>query len=783
MKSFARFVQRNILYTLIEVVGMAVAIAFVLYIGTFLIGQFTSDSFVKREDNIYVGQSERTYLSSATVKEQMEGKFPEIQDICRVIGTSYFAGMSFEMHGGTENVTERQNALVADQNFFELFPFPLLEGNHSTALAAEHSILLSESCASRLFPDGSPVGKEIRLSLSESEVSLTVTGVFKDFRNTIFSPPDIIYRTDVFKSIASQYMGNGNGICAIFYKLHDGTDIDALAADILKILKENDFIYSHGVFNEFHLIQFRDISTNDIDASLPFEGIISKDFISIFIAAGLLLLIFALLNYVSLTVAQTGFRAREMASRRLAGAQRSGIVMRYLAESLAMTAVSFGLALLLSGAFAPQFSELVGKDVNPLQHVGVAEITFMAVFLILLSACAGIIPAMMVSRYKPIDVVRGNFARSSKMVISKVLIACQSVIAVACIAVAMVMVLQLRHMASKPMGYEREGRIAVVNANKASDYHVDELKSVAGVERVGWLQNDPMSLTLSGNSYKRNGEELKFDMFFGDQEAFDILGFKVIRQNSEPRDLNMWLTESVMVSLGLDYDCTYLELDNGAFQICGIIEDFYKGSASLTWSRPDFLTVPLVMESKGEETFSYLRSLVVQVSGDEDEVADRIREFYNEKGFTDEEIVVRTYNDITSLMYEPENKDIMLISTFSLLVILLASMSMLAMSMYYSKQHAKSAALHKVMGCGRGQLYLRTALGFIKAVGIAAVISCPMAYLAAGKWLENYSYRIDNHLWVYLLAALVMVLIALLSVTWQTIRLINTNPVEALKKE
>ncbi len=143
MKSFARFVQKNIIYTLIEIVGMAVAIAFVLYIGTFLIGQFTSDSFVKKDDNIYIGQSERTYLVSPTVKEQMEGKFPEIQGICRMISTSILAGSPFEMQGGVENKKERQNALIADANFFEMFPFPLAEGDHSTVLDAEHSVLLS----------------------------------------------------------------------------------------------------------------------------------------------------------------------------------------------------------------------------------------------------------------------------------------------------------------------------------------------------------------------------------------------------------------------------------------------------------------------------------------------------------------------------------------------------------------------------------------------------------------------------------------------------------------
>ncbi len=783
MKSFVRFVQRNIIYTLIEIVGMAVAIAFVLYIGTFLIGQFTSDSFVKKDDNIYIGRSERTYLVSATVKEQMEGRFPEIQGICRIISTSILAGSPFEMQGGLENKKERQNALVADANFFEIFPFPLAEGDLSTVLAAEHSILLSESCASRLFPDGSPVGRTILVSSSGTEIALNVTGVFKDFRNSIFSPPDIIYRTDVFESLAPQMVGNGNGVSTIFYKFADGADIPYMESEMLKVLKENDMIYKHAVFNEFRLVPFRDIATHEIEVPQPFEGIVSMDFISIFIAAGLLLMLFAILNYVSLTVAQTGFRAKEMASRRLVGEQRGGIIMRYLWESFVLTLLSFGLALIFSHTFAPQFSELVGKDVDPLQYTGTAGIIFMVGLVILLSLFAGIIPALMVSRYKPIDVVRGNFSRSSKMVTSKVLVALQSLIAVACISVALIMMFQLRHMINKPMGYERDGRIMVTNAAKASDYHVDELQSLAGVERIGWLQNPPMGMSLTGSTVYRGGQELKLDIFWGDQAAFEILGFKVIQQNMEPYNYTVWLPESVMTALGLGYDCTQIDLDNGAIPVCGIIEDFHKGSVKDDWSSPDFLTVAWIMEMEGESTFNVLNELVVYVSGDEDEAADRIKDFYREKGFSDEDIVVRTYNEVVSELFGLESQNLVMISVLALLVILLASMAMLAMSMYYSTQHAKTAALHKVMGCTRGELYRRTAWGFLKAVVVAAVVACPVAYLIAGKWLENYSYRIDNFWWVYLLAFLAMALVALLSVTWQTVRLINTNPVEALKKE
>ena len=780
MKTFFRFLGRNKLYTFIEVTGMAVAIAFVLFIGTFLINQFTADSQVKKQGNIYVGHFERLFICSGTVRGQLEGKFPEVQDMCRLMGTHYLSGIPFDMAYGDH--TERQHALMADKNFFEFFPFPLLEGTHEAALQEKNSILLSQSCAARLFGDRSPLGEMIKISVGEDEHIMNVTGVFKDFTNTAFHAPDIIYRIDVLED--HLLMSNGNGCTALFFRLADGTDIGQLGEKIEAVLQENDFLYMTKLLVAFDLVPFGEINRVPYDVSSPFEEIIDPGFIRLFLGAGVLLLLFAVLNYVSLTVAQTGFRAREMASRRLLGAQKNAIVCRYILESFILTAISFGFGLLLAWACAPYFSELVGKQIDPLGNFGWLEGLFMAAVVLLLSVCSGVVPALIVSKFKPIDVVRGNFARTSKMTLSKILITCQSVIALVTLSVAAVMLLQIRHMVSKPMGYERDGRIMIAKANKPSDYYIEELKSLACVEKVGWLQFAPSTVSTAGVTLPRNGVDCHLSAFFGDQAAFDILGFEVLRQNAESLNMSMWLTESAMTALGVGYDCTQLEFDNAGFPVCGVIRDFYRGDANGTsGTRSDFISVLWVMEVESENDFRTLRELVVKVAGDENEAVAKIREFYRSKGFAEDEIQVESYNQLNHDLYYTENKNLKLITLFTFLTLLLSSLAMLAMSAYYARQHSKEAAVRKVMGCSRGRIYLETAAGFMKSVLVAVVIALPVAWLIAAKWLESYNYRIENRLWVYLLAAVVMLAVAVVSVSWQTIRLMNTNPVEALKSE
>lgn len=678
---------------------------------------------------------------------------------------------------------DRQKAAIVDENFFTFFPFQLEAGTPESVLREKNSILVSYTFANKVFGKEDPIGKSVKIKVNNNVEVLSITGVFKDFTNTIFYAPEIIYRIDMLSQLDNSITGNGNGTTLLFMKLTEGTDIQSLENRMEEIVRKEDFLYVYGLFKDFILTPFDEISSCGVENTAPFEGVIESAFTDLFTAAGIFLLIFAVLNYISLTVAQTGFRAKEMASRRLLGTQKSGIIARYISESFILTVISFAFALILVKFMSPYLSELIWKDINPFKSMGWMEIVFMVTLLVLLSILSGIIPALLVSRYKPIDVVRGNFTKTSKMKLGKVLIGFQSGTAFLTLVIAAVMYIQLKHMSDRPMGYERDNRICIQNASKASDYHLDELMSLACVEKTGWLQFEPMTLGTSGMTFKINGTDYNFDMYFGDQNAFDIIGFKVLKKNGEPVNQSAWLPESSMRALGLNYDCTEIKLDDGGIiPVCGIIEDFHKGTA-YTGKRADFLNLAWIKEMEKDEDFRVLRILVAKVSGDENEAVDEIRAFYKSKGFSEEEIVVGTYNEMNYNLYDTENKNLKLLAIFTMITLLLTALAMFAMSTYYARQHSKEAALKKVMGCTRRELFMETSSGFLKSVGLSILIALPFSWFMSGKWLEGYSYRIDNPIYVYVLAVIIMFIIALLSISWQMIRLMNTNPVKSLKNE
>ena len=239
--------------------------------------------------------------------------------------------------------------------------------------------------------------------------------MFRDITNSVIRSPKIIYRIDQLQQLTDQIIRNGSGAVVTFFQLTPNVNISMLAAEMEKIVKEQDLIYKHGVFKEFHLMPFEDIVFSDNFTPLPFQNLVNKDYLKLYFAAGLLLLIFAILNYISLTVAQIGFRAREMATRRLVGAQRWQIVLKYIAEAFALTATSSILAIVLVKIFAPYLSEFTGLSTVTFEYIGWVEVIVMLGLVVLLSILTGIIPALMVLKYQPIDVVRGTFEKDVRM--------------------------------------------------------------------------------------------------------------------------------------------------------------------------------------------------------------------------------------------------------------------------------------------------------------------------------------------------------------------------------
>ena len=766
--------SRNKLYTLIEVIGMAIAIAFVIFIGVFVAEGYRTDYAIKKR-NIYVADADGYFLHTYPTKDIFADQFPEVTDMCRMMDMTELQGVSMDMVIGDQKM--KQNALVTDENFFQFFPLTLTEGSADRVLIG-NSVLLSESCARRCFSDQSVLGKTILLKFNQNELQVVVSGIYKDFQNTILPSPEIIYNFDCVKKTYPSLIHPGNGTVTLFLKLLPDADLHRLETKMLKVLKEKDLFFQQGIATKYRLTAFADIQQlEDVKWWGPFRNLIDPNFIRLFTAIGVLLLLFAALNYTSLTVAQAGFRAKEMAARQLLGAFKSDIVVRYLAEAFILTVFSFLISLLLMAFMSPYLKELVGQDLSPFADgIWQIEVVFMLAIILLLSLCSGIIPAALVARYKPIDVIRGNFTRNSKMTFGKVLIGIQGLFAFVTLVLAFTMGRQLQHMIHRPMGYERDGIVSVVFSNY-DDFHVDELKQLSCVEKIGFIQGSPMTGSSAFMTMDYKGEEYKVNAFYGDQNAFDILGFRVLQTFQESKENNVWLTESAQKALGVSNDSI-----SGSW-FCGVINDYKKGSA-VSVENAAYPNVYYLLEMHDGKNFEYIRNMIVKVKGDEDKSLKEIVQFYqSHPSYHGESLKINTFHKMNEQLYGYEFKTLKLLVSFSFITLALTVLALFAMSTYYARQHTKTVALCKILGSSKSSLYWNTCLSFLKPIGVALIMGVPASYWLVEKWLEGYSYRITLSLGIYLMVVSIVMAIAVLSVSWQTVRLMNANPVNLLKNE
>lgn len=782
MRSYFRFLSRNKGYTAIEVVGLSIALAFVVLIVAFVAGELGYDKQLKGTDQVYVAHGETFSIMSYTVGDLLVEEFPEVEDVCRMVSTNILSGSTMEVT--LREQTLPQEALVVDTNFFRFFRFPFVEGTSEESLQAPDAVVVSESFARRYFQEESPIGQRVEVTVGSLKKDLVISGVYETISRSVFPSMDLIYGVHHLAELSPNLIREGNGTAVNFFRLVPGTSVEALQEKALAHLKKNDILYRVGMEKEFLLSPFSQIHYGICVMHLPFVGRVNLSFILLFAAAAVLLLVFALLNYISLSVAQIGFRAREMATRRLLGEPKWKIMYRYIREAFLMTSCSFVLSLLLVKVFGPSAAVLLGKEVSLVDNLGVGGILVMVLLVAAVALLAGWVPAMLISRYKPIDVVKGTFAAPGKMRLGKAFICIQNVVTIATLCIALAMFVQFRYLLARDTGYERTGILAVEGAQRDADYLEDELLQLPFVEQVGWVQYSPAHSSRCGMGVSYQGEKLQLELMYGDSAAFRMLGFRVRSihtQQLEGQDGSLWLTEGAMTGMGLDYSADHVVLSGVSYPICGIIQDIQKGGRSLE----DCASSNLVWWNKTHQPgddLAYLRSLVVKVSGSEQEATAALQHFYDQR-LSQHNMSISSLQSIYRGYFSEEENNLKLITLFTLLVMMLTAMALLAMSTYYTRQQARNWSIRKVFGCSRKEVFWSMSWGFLKVVAVAALIAVPVGYLVVQQWLSGYVYRINNAWWIYGAAIVLIALVAILSVSYQTLQLMNTNPIRELKRD
>ena len=773
MKSFWNFLSKNKLYGAVNLVGLTVSMAFVLLLAVYVQRQLSTDSFQENADRIYMIANDHSINSAYWLDKRLKTSFPEIEKGCFVTDMSSTA---FTIH----DELVYGSVMAADSSFFEIFSYDLISGNKADWTVSWDRCMLSREFANAHFGDKDPVGQTIVMSEVEG-IEYTVCGIYEDFGNSILKAPDVLVRGELLPKVNpahNEELGNAAaGIC--FVMINPETDLKELQGKLLDWMEENYWIYKASC-DKVRIIPLRNIyfleeGTQDWTGTIQFGN---RNFVNLLLGMCLLLLAFAVLNYVNMTTALMGFRAKEMATRRLVGADKRGIFLKVISESTLICGISMLLAILLAEALAPTASRILEYQVSIFKAVTPVNVLLVLGFILVLGVISGIVPALLIQRAEPIEIVRGTLRHKTKTLYSKVIIVLQNVVTVVMLVSVLTMALQIRHMITADLGYNTKDILVIGNEFGTVEKLrplLDRLRAESCVEEVGLGKAIPLNGTNNLTMELADGNWVSFQQIVGDDGYFDILGLRIKQDNHQQQ--SWWLNEYAFKQIGKEESATeFLAADSDTYIIGGIYYDFKirpleaDQSAAMLYNIHEF----------PDDNFPW--TLLVKTTGDKvsarNQVEAAVAEVFPGKYF-DGEYMEKMIAD----GFRDESRVLRIVLIFTLLSILVSALGLFAMSSYYMQQETRSVSVKKVFGADYSGMLKELVLSFMKMVGIAFVVAIPVAWFIMNHWLSGYGHRIDLYWWIFAVAGLIVAFIAAISVLYQSIRTARTNPAEALKKE
>ncbi|RIJ48239.1 ABC transporter permease [Maribellus luteus] len=767
IKAFLKFLSKNKLYGFVTILGFAISLTFVLLLSVYIKQELSVDQFHKNKDRIYRLYREKSAQFSAPTGEFVKNQNPEVEAYTRISimnGSVVFP----------EGKQLRINYLLADSSFFTMFSFRLLEGDPKTVLETKDKAVLSESFAKKVFGSQNPVGQTFTLQ----NKPFIVSGIIEDVsQKTTFEKFDVIVSFDKlaeFWNYPELLTSNNNSSFSIYFLAKAGTDLPSKAPVVFEQFKKDYWMYKEGFAKELKFEPLTEVYFSNSGGGGTIRQN-SKTTVFLFGGVALLILVIAIINYINLTVAQSGTRSKEIAIKKLIGSSKGALVFQQISESVFLSFFSAIVACLLALLVEPFFNRQMDTNLNLIQQFSNNFLLVSLLIIVLTGFVSGIVPALVVNRFNPVEVVKGSFTFKSRTRYSKILIAFQYIVAIVLLVSTLVITKQSDFMQNYNMKFATDNLFWMDNTIEAGQKAAFRagLKSIPGVEEVSYCRGMPID---GGNnqSFTFEDKPFSFQEFYGDSLYLKIFGFEIESTQNAYSKNGVWINRTTVNTMHLGDNPATVKFYDADLPVLGIVEDFNFRSLHTKVG-------PAIIRQLDDTASPW--SIVVKLnSANLVETVRRIKETQAEftggkpmeSGFIDSEV---------DQWYTAEVRRSKLIGAFSVLSIIISSMGIFAMSLYYIQQKIKEIGVRKVNGAKVSEILAMLNKDFVKWVAIAFVIACPIAYYAMHKWLENFAYKTTLSWWIFALAGLMALGIALLTVSWQSWRAATRNPVEALRYE
>jgi len=806
IKIAIRQLRKQKMYSTVKTGGFALGIAACLLIALYIREELNYDKEYPDADRIYrvigsvpvAGVTQKWVDFPAPMAKVLVKDFPEVEKSGELMYNSLFPGAgSNELKAAdkAEN-THEEGFTYASQGMLDIFKLPFVYGDNAHALTAPNSMVISKSKADKYFPGQNPIGKVMYLNNDKTKPR-TVTGVMQDLTATSHLKFDFLLTTagiEWWKGEQDSWDANNY---SDYVLLRPGVNTaqfeKKLTADIVRnyylprMLQEGDKNAAKELSTfSLHVQPVGDINLKSYDIE---DGLTHGDirFVWLFGAVAGFILLIACINFVNLSTAKSANRAKEVGLRKVIGGYRSSLIKQFLTESMLFSFLSFALGIVLAWALLPYFNMLAAKSLTiPWTAWWLSPI--MLASAVLVGLVAGLYPSLYLSSFKPIQVLKGQLSRGSKSsVLRNGLVVFQFTTSIILIISTVVIYNQVHFILNKKLGYNKNQVVLLHGANTLGDAGVKNLKTA--LLKLPQVQSVSISDFLPIANTKRNGNSMwtpeKQNKDIGidaqvwtvDNDYIQTLGMKIVQgRNFDPTmptdSQGVIINQTLANKLGYKNAIGKKVANSGAvFPIIGVVEDFnfetmrqQVGALAMQLGNSPSIVSVKVNTTNMQGTMASISQVWKALSP-----GQPIRYTFLDENFAN--------------MYADVQRMASIFTTFAVLAIIIACLGLFGLSAFMAEQRSKEIGIRKVLGASISSITALMSKDFVKLVVIAIVVASPIAWWAMSKWLENFAYQTPISAWVFILAGAAAILIALITVSFQSVKAALMNPVKSLKAE
>ncbi|AEV99500.1 cell division protein FtsX [Niastella koreensis] len=796
-KTAVRSFTNNKVFSFINIFGLAIGLTCFVLIAIFIFNELSYDRYSANAKDIYrinlstIGNGNVAVYPNVdyAVGEGMKNAFPEIKEFARLSPATDFVKYD-------DRKFKEDKLAFADSNFLQLFSIPLLEGNNKDALVQPNSVVISKTLAKKYFGNADPIGKTLVIGLHDA--LYTVTGVFDKV------PDNSHFHFEAFLSITSWHVTKpswSNLGLYTYLLLNKNVDPKKLAAKFPVLVAQyvvpevqhdmgislaeaqksvNTFIFSLQPLENIHLYSH---TKYEIDPGGDIQ------YVTIFSVLAVFVLLLACINFTNLSIARSVKRAKEVGIRKVMGSARWQLVKQFLSESVLLSFCAMFVAVLFLFVLLPFFNQLSGKQISIGYLLNYKFLLALIALLFLVGILAGIYPSFFLSGFNPVTVLKGAPGTGRhKSHLRGGLIVFQFFVSTTLIISTLIVYRQLRYMQNKNLGYEKEQVLFLPDGRLMGDNQEAFKQSVLKDSRVvaaTIARSVPADNFIDGTEVypvneKGNGTEIHMNIYHVDYDYVKTLGIQMQKGRYFSEDFGSdssaaVVNEAAVKELGWSntdpIGRTIVRSGRQAFKIVGVMKDFNYTSAKQK-------VAPLMMLLGGNRGGFVIKIKTADVAGFLAALKEKWNSF-NPQGplnyvFLDEKFAA---------MYAGEIRTQQIFFVFAIVAIIIASLGLFGLSAFVIEQRTKEIGIHKVLGASVQNVLLLVSKEFLWLIVIAFVISIPVTWWSMHKWLENYAYRINIGLAVFVIGGLAATLIAVLTISYQSIRAATANPVKNLRTE